>query len=94
MQPWEDNSEAWKQESDSPLKKPKIKTFIKEIGLALRPKVEVDLCNSVQDLKFKTRDHLLQHLFVKDEVIAYIEETNEWFQYSATRNLWIQIQKV
>ena len=67
--------------------------FIVEDGVALGPLVEIDIVNTATDITLNSRNELQRHIFVKDGQKAYLKETDEVFQYSVDRNLWLQIKK-
>jgi len=71
----------------------RISSIIEEVGLGLRPQIEVDLVPTATNLKLPNRDRMLHHIFVRDGQEIYLEETKETFQYSRTRNLWILCKK-
>lgn len=87
-----EDPDAWKP-------KPEIDSSIEELGVGLRPHHKIKLYIPVNEPGdshqiFSSRNTLLDATLAYDGLLAYVGKTNEWFQYSENRNLWMLIKKV
>ena len=81
---WASNPDFWKQTS--------VESKKTLVGIGLRPK-SAPLFNKTASskLRLETKEELQILTEINFDTKVFVQETDCWFQYSKSRNLWIQV---
>lgn len=85
-EPWEKSPDSWKEV--------KVVSKVELLGIGVRPRVDVKFSLAVDpELRCQTLDDLKKIDRVNPKVCsAFVVESECWFRYSRTRNMWMQIK--